>query len=336
MTLPVEISDKYEIESVISEDKCIYTALSKELGDKCVIKKVPGKFEKTYTELLNKRIDGIPRIKELFKIDNDTLFVAEQFIQGQDLSKFIVGNKERLDERWIFDFICQMAGILKNIDSFKNGIRHGEISASNLIISFEDKPYLIDFDNEENKKKQSDIFQLGEVVQFIKENTGVKSSVIDLFISKCKHLDPDKGFHNANEILDFINERRERPKTKESSDRSLYKGKVYKFLPPGFRTGYLWKMSAAVTTYLLAFFLTFSYVPDGTDDIRIIYINRICFFLGSIVMILFSNNYLGVQKLFGFSSSENKIVKYAGIAFCDVVIIGFFAAICVILENALK
>lgn len=336
MKLPVEILDKYEIDSVISEERSIYTVISKEIGDKCFIKKIPCKYEKTYGELLNNMIDGIPRIKEIIKIDKNTVFVVEQFVSGQELIKFIEGNKERINEAWIFGFIFNMADILISIEKLEKPIRHGEISGSNIIISYDDKPYLFYFDNNIDKKdEKSDIFQLGEVVQLIKNKSGVNSSILDLFISKCKHLDPEKGFNNASMISVFIKEQIAGSKKKESDDKSLYKGKVLRFLPPGFRTGYLWKMITAVIGYLCCLGFAFAYECDS-NDIRILYINRICIFLALISVVFFNNDYLGIQKHFNIPSEKKDPVRLVLLAFWDVVLIAVFVGICVMLENALK
>lgn len=380
MDIPKEILSKYEIESTISEENHIYIAFSIEMGDKCIIKKISKESKAIYEILLKNKINGIPKIKEIIKVNENIYYMVQQFIQGPSLSNYIENNENIINEDWIIAFISQMSLILNDIHSTNPPIIHRDIKPDNIIIMYDESPVIIDFDisrlfkNKKSKGKKSkdatimgtvdfaapeqygsgetdsrtDIYGLGATVEYIISIIGIKSDFLDEFVKKCMEIDPENRFQDSKEILSFISGRfnagqcaSKEEKNPNISDfdhthKGLYGGRVFRFLPPGFRTGHVGKMLTASIVYVLNFKVSFAYESAEITDSRILFINRMCMFIALMTICFFSNDYMGVQSYFKISSSKNKIIRYLGIVFCDFVIFCFFVALCMMLEKRFK
>ena len=92
MDIPEEVLSKYEIESTISDRKHIYSAFSIEMGDKCIIKEISKDNKVIYEILLNSKINGVPKIKEIIKINENKYYIVQQFVNGPSLTKYIEYN----------------------------------------------------------------------------------------------------------------------------------------------------------------------------------------------------------------------------------------------------
>lgn len=195
---------------------------------------------------------------------------------------------------------------------------------------------------------RTDIYGLGATVEYIISIIGIKSDFLDEFVKKCMEVDPENRFQDSKEILSFISGRFNGGQcdSKEETNpnisdfdythKGLYGGRVFRFLPPGFRTGRVGKMLTASIVYILNFKVSFAYESAEITDNRILFINRMCMFIALITICFFSNDYMGVQSYFKISSSNNKIIRYLGIVFCDFVIFCLFVALCIMLEKIFK
>ena len=97
-----------------------------------------------YTRLRQQSFSGIPKIIDLFTED-DCYILIEEYIEGKTLQQLIdekamIFTPDRVEE--ITRFLCNT---LKPIH--KSKIIHRDISASNVMYSFDNQLYLIDFGN---------------------------------------------------------------------------------------------------------------------------------------------------------------------------------------------
>ncbi len=97
-----------------------------------------------YTRLRQQSFSGIPKIIDLFAED-DCYILIEEYIKGKTLQQLIdeksmIFTPDRVEE--IARFLCDT---LKPIH--KSKIIHRDISASNVMYSFDNQLYLIDFGN---------------------------------------------------------------------------------------------------------------------------------------------------------------------------------------------
>lgn len=102
-----------------------------------------------YSHLQHNSFDGIPKIKDLF-IEDGCYVLIEEYIEGKTLQQLIderamIFTPERVKE--IVRFLCNT---LKPIH--KSKIIHRDITASNIIYSYDNRLYLIDFGNSRTVK----------------------------------------------------------------------------------------------------------------------------------------------------------------------------------------
>lgn len=113
-----------------------------------------------YSRLQIQNLNGIPKIIDLY-IEDNCYILIEEYIEGKTLQqlldeKAIIFTPDRVKE--IVDFLCNT---LKPIH--KSKIIHRDISASNIMYSYDNQLYLIDFGNARTVKsnKSTDTEYIG-------------------------------------------------------------------------------------------------------------------------------------------------------------------------------
>lgn len=102
-----------------------------------------------YKQLQHNNFSGIPKIIDLYFEDNCYVLI-EEYIEGKSLQQLIdekamIFTPDRVEE--IVNFLCRT---LKPIH--KSGIIHRDITASNIMYSYDNQMYLIDFGNSRTHK----------------------------------------------------------------------------------------------------------------------------------------------------------------------------------------
>ena len=127
-------------------------------------------------------------------------------------------------------------------------------------------------------------------------------------ISKCTQFSPDHRYQTVMDLRDDLQavlakvKKMDQANTDHVKERPSAKRGLWKIplLPPGFRTGVVWKMILAGLGYWLIFWLSFSLEVKKADGTVItgfyLWVNRLTFLIWSLLTIAFYADYLGFQK----------------------------------------
>ncbi len=260
-----------------------------------------------YSYLVNKKIQNIPYIKEIEKVD-DHLIVIEEYINGNTL-------EELLERKYIFKYeeIINIACFLCDTLTYLNkekAIVHRDIKPSN-IIKKDNQYYLIDFnaakfvDTHETRDTvllgteryaapeqygfgsstiQTDIYSIGKLIERLLESQDKKSSHLNKIIQKCTELDPKQRYITFNDLK-----------------QDLLKKNIYSYIPVGYRSHTPWKMIISSIYYFLVFLLSTFVVFEGMNNTFVFIGKFVCFFaFFGIAQITF--NYRNIHQKLGISS----------------------------------
>ena len=239
-----------------------------------------------YTTLKNIKCDNIPNIVDIIQCENNTYKIIEEFIEGKTLDDLMKDNVLFSENQAIF-YICQLCDILTQIHS--KGLIHRDIKPSNIIITDENKLYLIDFDisrtYKDNKNVdtaflgtkgyaapeqfgfsqtdvRTDIYAVGVLLNQLL--TGklpleqMSKSPIKKIISKCIDIDPNHRYQSAKKLKISLN-------MYSPSDYNLV-SRIFKQIP-GFRTHRAWKMILSSIFYLFILLLFLIAMVDPLSGI---------------------------------------------------------------------
>lgn len=140
---------KYKIEKEITGGGMsrVFIARNVKLGNKWIIKYINNKISKLADEesilkMLNHT--NLPRIIDIF-YDADGVYIVQTYIEGVALNN-IVASKQKLSNVMLLDFTEQMLMVLSYLHNLKPmPIIHCDLKPSNIIITPDGKPVLIDF-----------------------------------------------------------------------------------------------------------------------------------------------------------------------------------------------
>lgn len=116
-----------------------------------VKKYISAKQAEMYKYIQQNRFHGIPQIIDLY-IENGCYVLIEEYIEGKTLQQLIDEKSTIFTPERVYEIARCLCDILKPIHQSK--IVHRDISASNIIYSFDNQIYLIDFGNSRTVKNR--------------------------------------------------------------------------------------------------------------------------------------------------------------------------------------
>ncbi|MGI9393148.1 MAG: serine/threonine protein kinase, partial [Boseongicola sp.] len=122
-------------------------------------------FVKEAHRLSTVRHDNIVHVHQIFE-ENDTAYMAMDFIDGQDLLAIVEDGKKKFSAKEIESLVRKMLGAIKYVHD--RGMLHRDISPDNILMDGNGEPILIDFGaarDRGKKKAQQDYSKL----KFVKD-----------------------------------------------------------------------------------------------------------------------------------------------------------------------
>lgn len=235
---------------------------------------------KIYQKLRNIKQLDIPAIYDILKVENEQYEIIEEYIEGITLEEMIQ-EKGTILQPLAVCYIMWLCDVLAKIH--KAGIIHRDIKPSNIILTPDDRLYLIDFDIARfyKEKQVSDTVILGTrgyaaPEQFGFQQTDKRTDIyaagvllnklltgklpqeclpqirMAQIVLRCTKIDSAKRYQNARELKKAL--RRYHPRYP----------KVLAFLReiPGFRSFKIWKMITAVCIYGIVGISLWSVIPE--------------------------------------------------------------------------
>ena len=306
------------------------------------VKKVLSQYDAAlYRTLLQVHVPGIPEIYHVIE-DEDKLIVIEEYINRSTLSEYE-------NEHGVFSSISalniaiQLCNILQRLHSLSPPVIHRDIKPSNIMISHDLKVTLVDFNASKTydaaktrdtvlmgtadyaapeqfgfsqSDARTDIYAVGVIINVMLTGKLPKEELcpkpLSKIVSKCTNIDPDKRYPSASHLSSALNKCVARIASADSSQASGSSRIYHPALPPGFRTRKPWKMILAGAGYLILIFLAATLEVEGNPSAAEIYINRISFFIWSMLVIATGANYLGFADRLPLRRSSNPFLKVLG------------------------
>lgn len=341
----------YKTIATLNEAHNIYLVQHQETS-KIYVKKILDVYNiDIYKTLAAHPLAGIPQIIEYFEIDAQ-LIVIESFISGQSLEEKI--SNTALDLSLIIHYISELCNILSALHTYQPPIIHRDIKPSNIIITEHNHVVLIDFnaakyfsDTANNdtillgtkgyaapeqygfgsSTPKTDIYAIGVL---LKELTSALSNVppaITDIIDTCMKLNPSDRYETVDDLADTLN-KAIHPSAKKKEVSLSFKS----FLPPGYRTGTIWKMFLATPVYLLLFWLSKTLTVENTYGLALL-VERFFCFLVFLSIIFGTFNYMDIQRHFPLCNHKYLIVRIAGIIILDILMAVSLITLMLLIES---
>ena len=340
----------YKTIATISEEHKIYV-VQHQSTKRLYIKKILDIYNaEIYQYLLTHSVQGIPRLIELFE-ENSQLIIIEEYISGTPLNELI--KQKNLTYTDALIYVKDICRILDKLHTLNPPIIHRDIKPSNITITNYNRAILLDFNAAKlfsksstedtillgtqgyaapeqygfgSSSPQTDIYALGIVLREILNTCSYFPNDLNTIIKKCTEINPNERYTSVLELeadLDLL---------LKPEHHQLKSKKIYRFLPPGFRSQTPWKMLFSSIFYV--FIIWLSLTLESTNVIGLaLWIERIFCLLIFISIIFGTFNYMNIQRLIPLCKSSNKILKYIGVFILDISLVFLLFLVLFILES---
>lgn len=354
----LELSFYQEI-AYVSQSHHISLVQHVETG-KFYVKKVLSTYNKHVYQMLKiHTFKNIPQIYDCFE-DDGRLVVIEEFINGSGLHE-ILGQRETLPLKEVLKLMIELCNVLSPLHKMEPPIIHRDIKPSNLLISGDGVLKLVDFNAAKQFEdgKKTDTVLIGTVNYAAPEQYGFSQSdartdiyaigvlmnqmltgkmpADDMYtgpmgkiIKKCISMDPKWRYRSCEDLrkalshVDVL--------LKKAEERKQRGRRLREYLPPGFRTGKLWKMAISVVGYGLIAFISVTLEPNKHITITMMHFSRFYCFLMLFSTVLFLCNYLGIHRFCPWQKNASLGSKVLGVIIGLVVFLVIITAAITVFE----
>ena len=166
----------------------------------------------------------------------------------------------------------------------------------------------------------------------LKELTGALSDVppaMSHIIETCMKLNPSDRYENVDDLskaLHYVIHAPEKKKEAPLSPKS--------YLPPGFRTGTIWKMLLATPVYLLIFWLSKTLTVENVYGTALL-VERFFCFLVFLAIIFGTFNYMDIQDHFPLCKHKYPLMRIVGVIILDFLMVISLFTLMIIIETLL-
>ena len=296
-----------------------------------------------YEYLYRHHVKGTPEIVEIAE-QGGRLIVIEEYISGQTL-RTILDNGNIFTEDAAITIVEELCRILLELHSANPPILHRDIKPSNIIRTADGSIRLLDMNAARQadplKKEdteligtvgyaapeqygfgasgvQTDIYAVGvllnELVTGVLPKERVPRGKLGKIIKKCTRIDPKDRYKSVRELLSALASCRSHP--------SDYEHNTYRnnFLPPGFRSRKPMNILMALFIYAFAFSVCLSFTAKGIEPGFQTWAERIIYLFFTLLMLLFTGNYLDIWSFMGISRIRNALLRFIAVIAFDALL----------------
>ncbi len=262
------MSEKYTVIMHIGRHSNVALLRDNASGYLVVRRMVNAKQAEIYRTLQNLMEPHIPRIYSIADMGDGQYEILEEYIQGRTLEE-ILEEMGCVQEATAAAYLVQLCDVLEKIH--KAGLIHRDIKPSNIIITPDQRLYLIDFDIARTRKEgrdadteilgtqgfaapeqfgfhqtrvQADIYSMGILLNILltgkMPNECIPQGTIGHVVSQCIQMDTKKRYKSVKVLRTVL-----RPYLPKDHPQRC---KVLRQIP-GFRTFKIWKMVIALIFY---------------------------------------------------------------------------------------
>lgn len=282
-----------------------------------------------------------PRIRELVE-EQGVLTVIEEYIPGQTLEQLL--QQGCFPREQAVRIVIALCRILEDFHRCVPPIVNRDIKPSNIILTPDGTVKLLDINAAKwdtgagiqdtvllgtqgyaapeqygfgTSSVQTDIYALGVLLQELLTGSaspkGLLPGSLGRIVRRCTQLSPRNRFRSVTDLRRALE-----PLGSVPSDSAALGG-WRRFLPPGFRSGDIVACFFSLAAYCLMgnIFLTMQ-VEGSPAEITANRVAVICISLG---ILLFSGNYMDIQRQVPLTRSQNPFLRLLGVLVMDALII---------------
>ncbi len=338
--------------AVLNELHGVYLVQDPDTG-KVFVKKILDVYNpKVYEYLRWYPITGTPGIIG-FHEEAGRMTVVEEYISGSSLQEKI-GRKDLL-ETDILNYMLDLCAILEKLHTGDHILIHRDVKPSNIIITAYNRAVLLDFNAAKfyspesaedtillgtkgyaapeqygfgSSTPQTDIYALGMTLNKMLDSMADPPAYLRQLARKCTRLDPAGRFSDIKKLK----------KELSAHLQTGTSGKVFqtiiRYLPPGYRSGSVWKMLLATFGYFLIGVFCFKFYGTGNVTGAQLLLEQF-FVMAMLLAIVFGCfDYLHVQSLMPLCRHKSLLIRCIGIAFLDFLMVSAIMFILILLEAA--
>ena len=358
MTIEQELClSYYQHVADINAEHCVYLVQDIR-SKKFYVKKLLTVYNvEIYRYLLEHPISNTPKLV-LVEEDNHVLTVIEEYIPGDTLEE-ILDQHGVLPENQVINIVSSLGAILNAFHNCNPAIVNRDIKPSNIKITPDGIVKLLDMNAAKWSNSQADkdtmllgtqgyaapeqygfgpssvltdIYSLGVLmnVMLTRElpNKRMAGGRLGAIIRKCVELSPAGRYQSVHDLLkalDLLSGNRT-IETKNSNWK--------KFLPPGFRNSNVIKWLFSTLGYAALISIGLGLEVENAGTLELI-LNRICFTICGLLIVLFNGNYLDIQKYFILTKNPKRWVRWFGMAVVDIALLALSVIVLDILVSVL-
>ena len=319
-----------------------------------------------YEYLAAHPIFGVPRIIDYMEEQNQ-LTVIEEYISGDTLQSKLDDHAITIDAAR--HYMLELCDILQQLHSLDPPVVHRDIKPSNIMITSCDHVVLLDFNAAKyytenadsdttllgtqgyaapeqygfgSSSPRTDIYAVGVLLQEICHILPDAASAFAQIAEKCMHMDPKDRFSSVAELKTAL-------LCTDSHAGSALQGAAAAatktatgkraFLPPGFRTGVLWKKILAAISYTFLIWLSLTIVIRDVAGNNLAagpqWLERIFLLLMGLAVICFTCDYLHIQRVFHLDRIKQPVLRWLCIVGIDTGILFVLLLFMIVSESLL-
>ena len=296
-----------------------------------------------YEYLYNHHVKGTPEIVEIAEQDG-RLIVIEEYISGQTL-RTILDNGNIFTEDAAITIVEELCRILLELHSANPPILHRDIKPSNIIRTADGSIRLLGMNAARQadplKKEdteligtvgyaapeqysfgassvQTDIYAAGvllnELVTGVLPKDRMPRGRLGKIVKKCTRIDPKDRYRSVKELMSALASCRSHP---DDYEHNIYRNS---FLPPGFRSKKPANMLIAIFIYAFAFYVCMDFTAESIEPGIETWIERIILSFFTLLMMLFTGNYLDIWSFMGISRIRNAWLRFLAVLAFDALL----------------